>query len=110
MKNKIIIQYETKFNKSLKKLFKTKILKAKVLDIIDLIKVNPDAGIMKGSDLKGVRVYAFKERKVDYRLAYIWCNDIIIFIDVNTHENFYNKLHNYIYSKKSLMSLMKEGL
>ncbi|PJO43422.1 type II toxin-antitoxin system RelE/ParE family toxin [Lysinibacillus xylanilyticus] len=90
-------------DKVLKKLSKSdSSLFYKVLAALDDIRCNPLVGCLKKGDLLGVRCKDIYHSGTNYEMAYILeeNNDgeieIIIFLLVGSHENFYNELKRLI--------------
>jgi len=81
----------------LKKL-KSKPLKSRFLTLIyDDIAENPSKGNLKQGALAGIYTRKITFQKNQYRLAYV-CRDqnIIVFLLIGNHENFYQQLRKYI--------------
>ena len=58
------------------------------------IAASPNTGALKRGDLAGVRVFKFKVKAQQYLLAYTHDDnlDVINFLGVGPHENFYRDL------------------
>ena len=79
-----------KFNKQEKKALDKQILK---------ITQQQPVGIEKKGDLRGVYVYKFKMKSVQYLLSYRFVGDVLEFIMIGQHENYYRDLNNYLKSR-----------
>ena len=63
--------------------------------IEEIIK-NINIGQEKKGDLKGIFVYKFKIKNVQYLLAYRKKTDIIELVMIGPHENYYRDLKTYV--------------
>ncbi|MCK5519879.1 MAG: type II toxin-antitoxin system RelE/ParE family toxin [Candidatus Marinimicrobia bacterium] len=82
------------FANKVKKLSKTE---KSILDKeIKLIVKNPQIGIEKKADLRGVYVYKFKINTLQYLLSYRFSIEEIEFIMLGSHENYYRDLKKYV--------------
>ncbi len=80
--------------KKVKKLTKTQ--KA-LLDVeIKIIACDPEVGTEKKGDLRGILVHKFKIKTLQYLLSYRFTENKIELIMLGPHENYYQKLKNYI--------------
>ncbi len=72
-------------------------------DILDAevknIAKNPTIGTEKKGDLRGVFVYKFKIRTIQYLLAYRFVGEDLELIMIGPHENYYRDLKGYLKSK-----------
>jgi len=82
--------------------FKTKVRRfskqeKSVLDkqILKIAK-NPSVGTEKKGDLRGVYVYKFKIKTIQYLLSYRFSVDNFELIMIGPHENYYRDLKNYL--------------
>ncbi len=78
------------FAKKVKKLNKSE--KSKIDDQIRSIIQNPDIGIEKKGDLKGIFVHKFKVKTIQYLLAYRIIETNLELIMLGPHENYYRDL------------------
>lgn len=62
---------------------------------IKKIAENPEIGLEKRGDLKGVRVHKFYISKQLFLLAYEYKGDILNLIMIGSHENYYKNLAKY---------------
>ncbi|MCF8084678.1 MAG: type II toxin-antitoxin system RelE/ParE family toxin [Deltaproteobacteria bacterium] len=76
-----------KFNKTEKKTLDNQILK---------IVEDPFIGVEKKGDLRGVYVYKFKLKTIQYLLSYRFSGDDLQLIMIGPHENYYRDLKNYL--------------
>jgi len=76
-----------KFNKAEKKARDSQILK-----IVD----NPFIGVEKKGDLRGIYVYTFKLKTIQYLLSYRFSGEELELIMIGPHENYYRDLKNYL--------------
>ena len=70
-------------------------------DAVDAILENPLLGEEKHGDLRGIRSYDIRYKKVDYELAYriVFENEeLVVVIMAGTRENFYEELKRYLRS------------
>jgi len=78
------------FAKKVKKFPKAEKL---MLDVqIKLIIKNPNIGIEKKGDLRGIFVHKFKVKTVQYLLAYRYMPETLELIMIGPHENYYRNL------------------
>ena len=89
MNELLILRSAAQFLKKLDRL-----LKMKVLQVLEEIAQNPLLGQKLTGDLKTVYSYHFRDNGVEYRLAYLFHeeDERIIVIFVGTRENFYAEL------------------
>ncbi len=83
-----------RFKRYLKKLSRQ--FQLVVLDAIEDVMIDPEAGELKKGDLQGFRVYKFKMNRQLTLLAYKEEKDSIIFFQAGPHENFYQNLKTYL--------------
>ncbi|MBW2370368.1 MAG: type II toxin-antitoxin system RelE/ParE family toxin [Deltaproteobacteria bacterium] len=76
-----------KFSKQEKKLLDKQVIK---------ITENPSIGAEKKGDLRGVYVYKFKIKTIQYLLSYRFIGDDLELIMIGPHENYYRDLKNYL--------------
>ena len=57
---------------------------------------NPFIGEEKKGDLKGVFIYKFKIKTIQYLLSYRMINDDLELIMIGPHENYYRDLKSYL--------------
>jgi mRNA-degrading endonuclease RelE of RelBE toxin-antitoxin system len=76
-----------KFNKAEKKALDSQILK---------IVENPFIGVEKKGDLRGIYVYKFKLKTIQYLLSYRFSGEELELIMIGPHENYYRDLKNYL--------------
>ncbi len=73
-------------------------------DILDSeirkIAVNPLIGEEKRGDLRGVHVYKFKIKTMQYLLSYRMTKTALELIMIGPHENYYRDLKTYLKTKK----------
>jgi mRNA interferase RelE/StbE len=79
-----------KFNKQEKDILDEEIKK---------IAENPTIGTEKTGDIRGVFVYKFKIKAIQYLLAYRFGGNDLELIMIGSHENYYRDLKRYIKSK-----------
>jgi len=69
----------------------------KILDgQVRKIEKNPDIGIEKKGDLRGIFVHKFKIHSRFYLLAYRLYNGNLELVMLGPHENYYRDLKNYL--------------
>ena len=69
----------------------------KILDEqIIVITESPSVGEEKKGDLRGVYVYKFKIKTIQYLLSYRFVGDDLELIMIGPHENYYRDLKNYL--------------
>ena len=76
-----------KFSKKEKKILDEHIL---------IITESPSVGEEKKGDLRGVHVYKFKIKTIQYLLFYRFVRDDLELIMIGPHENYYRDLKNYL--------------
>ena len=93
MKIKKVIQ-SPNFVRKLKKFHKNQklILDQRIKELIE----NPQLGEEKKGDLKGIFVHKFKIKEQQYLLAYRIIKDRLELIMIDTRENYYRDLKNYL--------------
>ena len=91
------IYQSSSFAKKVKKLQSNqkKYLDIAVKDIIS----DPQIGIEKKGDVKGVFVHKFKIQGVRYLLSYRFLGDDLELITLGPHENYYRGLKSYLKKK-----------
>ncbi len=57
---------------------------------------NPEIGIEKKGDLRGIFVHKFKIKSTQHLLSYRFTETSLDLIMIGPHENFYRNLKNYI--------------
>jgi mRNA-degrading endonuclease RelE of RelBE toxin-antitoxin system len=67
-----------------------------ILDAIEDICENPEAGESKTGDLQGIRVHKFMMNRQLTMIAYKLRDDSVILFQAGTHENFYKNLKKYL--------------
>lgn len=67
-----------------------------ILDAVEDVMANPDAGELKKGDLDGFRVHKFTMGRQLILLAYKVQNDDIVLYQAGSHENFYRNLKKYL--------------
>lgn len=65
---------------------------------VKLILEDPTIGAEKKGDLRGVHVYKFKIRTIQYLLAYRIVEDNLELIMIGPHQNYYRDLKKYLKS------------
>jgi len=60
---------------------------------------NPQIGVEKKGDLKGVYVHKFKIQSVQYLLSYRFTGEDLELIMIGPHENYYRDLKSYLKNK-----------
>ena len=63
---------------------------------IKKIAENPLVGEEKKGDLRGVYIYKFKIKTIQYILSYRIIKDVLELIMIGTHENYYKDLKSYL--------------
>ena len=63
------------------------------------ILMNPNIGEEKKGDLKGIFVYKFKMKRMQYLLSYRIQKDVLELITIGSHENYYKDLKTYLKAK-----------
>jgi mRNA interferase RelE/StbE len=56
----------------------------------------PSIGIEKKGDLRGVFVYKFKLKSIEYLLSYRFISDDLELIMIGPHQNYYRDLKSYL--------------
>ena len=82
--------FENKIKKFLKQ--EKGILDKEIKRIIE----NPFVGEEKKGDLRGVYIYKFKIKSIQYLLFYRMINDGLELIMIGPHENYYRDLKSYL--------------
>ena len=85
---------KTEFKKSYKKLHENQRLA--VNDEIKKIIANPEIGVEKVGDLKGIFVHKFKVIDQQFLLAYSFDEVKMTLIMLGVHENFYRSVKNIL--------------
>jgi len=67
-----------------------------ILDAVEEILADPEAGQLKKGDLNGFRVHKFTMSRQLTLMAYKVENDSLILYQVGPHENFYKNLKKYL--------------
>lgn len=81
---------KSEFKKAYKKLYPNQI--SVVNDEIKKIVANPNLGVEKVGDLKGVFVHKFNIFNQQYLLAYTFDETTLTLIMLGVHENFYRRV------------------
>jgi len=63
---------------------------------IKKIAENPLIGEEKKGDLRGVYIYKFKIKTIQYLLSYRMIKDVLELIMIGPHENYYRDLKSYL--------------
>jgi len=63
---------------------------------IKKIAENPLIGEEKKGDLRGVCIYKFKIKTIQYLLSYRMMKDVLELIMIGPHENYYRDLKSYL--------------
>ncbi len=78
-------------------------LQLMIEDVVELICADPQCGELKVGDLSGVRVYKFSFNRSQYLVAYQLTGSMdqavflaIEFIQIGSHEKFYESLKKYL--------------
>ena len=79
-----------RFSKQEKRLLDKQILK---------IAESPSVGTEKMGDLRGIYIYKFKIKTIQYLLSYRFIGDDLELIMIGPHENYYRDLKNYLKAK-----------
>jgi mRNA interferase RelE/StbE len=94
---KIKIYQSSSFSRKVKRLKPAE--KADLDQVIRDIINNPEIGVEKKGDLKGIFIYKFKLNKKSYLLAYrIYSENNFELIMIGPHENYYRDLKRYLES------------
>ena len=97
MDKKIKIYQSSSFSRKVKRLKQAE--KADLDQVIRDIINNPEIGVEKKGDLKGIFIYKFKLNKKSYLLAYrIYSENNLELIMIGPHENYYRDLKRYLES------------
>ncbi len=88
------ILYKSPFKKFVKK--QSRAFQMAIEDETEIVIDTPDVGEAKKGDLTGFRVHKFKFQKQEYLMAYKTESKGIIFYMIETHENFYRNLKQYL--------------
>lgn len=88
------ILYKSPFKKFVKK--QSRAFQMAIEDEAEIVINTPDIGEAKKGDLSGFRVHKFKFQKQKYLIAYKAESKSIIFYMIDTHENFYRNLKQYL--------------
>lgn len=88
------ILYKSPFKRFVKK--QSRPFQLAVEDEVEMVVSNPEIGELKKGDLTGFRVHKFKFQKQEYLMAYKTESKVIIFYMIDTHENFYRNLKQYL--------------
>ena len=67
-----------------------------ILDAVEDVMANPDAGEPKKGDLAGFRAHKFTMGRQLILMAYKVENDSLVLYQAGPHENFYKNLKNYL--------------
>ncbi len=67
-----------------------------ILDAVEDVLANPDAGELKEGDLAGFRVHKFTMVRQLTLMAYKVEKDSLVLYQVGPHENFYKNLKKYL--------------
>jgi mRNA-degrading endonuclease RelE of RelBE toxin-antitoxin system len=67
-----------------------------ILDAVEDVIANPDAGELKKDDLAGFRAHKFKMGGQLILMAYKVENDSLVLYQAGPHENFYKNLKKYL--------------
>ena len=81
------VEQSNRFSKSYKKLFPNQLPETN--DAINKIITNPENGEQKHGDLSWLRVYKYKCLGLLTLIGYKLENEILTFIAIGPHENFY---------------------
>ncbi len=57
---------------------------------------SPSVGTEKKGDLRGIYIYKFKIKTIQYLLSYRFIGDDLELIMIGPHENYYRDLKNYL--------------
>lgn len=88
------ILYKSPFKKFVKKQLRP--FQLAIEDEVERVVSNQEIGETKKGDLAGFRVHKFKFQKQEYLIAYKTESKWIIFYMIDTHENFYRNLKQYL--------------
>lgn len=88
------ILYKSPFKKFVKK--QSRPFQLAIEDEVGRVVSNPDIGELKKGDLAGFRAHKFKFQKQEYLIAYKTERKGIILYMIDTHENFYRNLKQYL--------------
>jgi mRNA-degrading endonuclease RelE of RelBE toxin-antitoxin system len=84
------------FERKVKKFSKTQ--KLKLDEQVKLIVEDPAIGSEKKGDLRGIYVYKFKMKTIQYLLAYRIVDENLELIMIGPHQNYYRDLKKYLKS------------
>jgi mRNA-degrading endonuclease RelE of RelBE toxin-antitoxin system len=84
------------FERKVKKFSKTQ--KLKLDEQVKLIVEDPAIGSEKKGDLRGICVYKFKMKTIQYLLAYRIVDENFELIMIGPHQNYYRDLKKYLKS------------
>ncbi|WP_084684897.1 type II toxin-antitoxin system RelE/ParE family toxin [Methylohalobius crimeensis] len=84
------IEQKPTFRRNYKKLHKNQ--RRAVQDAIRYIAANPETGVEKIGDLRGIKVFKFDCISQEYLLAYEYHDTHCVLLAVEPHENFYRDL------------------
>jgi len=84
------------FERKVKKFSKAQ--KSQLDNQIKRILENPSIGTEKKGDLRGVYVYKFKLKTIQYLLAYRIVDENLELIMIGPHQNYYRDLEKYVKS------------
>ena len=87
--------YQSRSFENKNKRFSKKEKNALDQEIKKIIK-NPSVGEEKKGDLRGVYIYKFKIKTIQYLISYRIINDDIELIMIGPHENYYRDLKDYL--------------
>jgi mRNA-degrading endonuclease RelE of RelBE toxin-antitoxin system len=88
------ILYKSPFKKFVKK--QSRPFQLAIEDEVERVVSNQETGEIKKGDLTGFRVHKFKFQRQEYLIAYKTENKGIIIYMIDTHENFYRNLKQYL--------------
>ena len=71
-------------------------LQLAVQDEVDGIIADPNKGEDKKGDIAGYKIHKFRFHRQEYLIAYEVAEQILLFVMIGTHENFYRDLKNYL--------------
>ncbi|MBN1291259.1 MAG: type II toxin-antitoxin system RelE/ParE family toxin [Candidatus Latescibacteria bacterium] len=85
------------FARTVKKFHKNQ--KSVLDEVIKKILIDPQIGVEKKGDLKGIYVHKFKINNTLYLLSYRIEHDTLELITIGPHENYYRNLKSYTRNK-----------
>lgn len=88
------ILYKASFKRFVKK--QSRPFQLAIEDEVEMVVSNPETGELKKGDLAGFRVHKFKFQKQEYLIAYKTESKGMMFYMIDTHENFYRSLKQYL--------------